>query len=288
MHHFKTKLSVVALLLSTANFLPVSAAFAADMELSLVIKNHMFEPAELKVPASGTTGTCATGTNSIFAGTWMRGRGSEGVAKCVGGNDTRIVSDATKKFAETVTNGAIGYLSTDFVLPYVTASNPAYAQYGVNTASLQNAAGNWIAPTPASTALSLGALLPPTSSTDKANPAAWVANPSGAVANTAALVPASVTGGYPIVGTTNLMVYSCYASDIVRAALANKATGATEGFLNWFYRSPSAVLTIVKAGGFSTLPTATRSAITSTFLSAGTSAQRVRTGPVTSFCTAGA
>jgi len=52
MHHFKTKLSVVALLLSTANFLPVSTAFAADMELSLVIKNHMFEPAELEVPAN--------------------------------------------------------------------------------------------------------------------------------------------------------------------------------------------------------------------------------------------
>ena len=52
MHHFKTKLSVVALLLSTANFFPVSTAFAADMELSLVIKNHMFEPAELKVPAN--------------------------------------------------------------------------------------------------------------------------------------------------------------------------------------------------------------------------------------------
>ncbi len=240
--------------------------------------------------AGSTAGNCAaTGAvNTIFGGTWMRGRGSEGVAKCIGGNGTRLVSDATRKFTETVTNGAIGYLSTDYVMPFVTAANPTYAQYGVNTAFLQNAAGNWIAPTPSSTQLALGALLPPVTSTDKADPSKWVANPSGAVAGTAGLIPASITGGYPIVGTTNFMVYTCYANDAARKALVNAASNSTEGFLNWFYRSPASVAAIIKAGGFSAVPAATRQAITSTFLAGTTSPLRVRTGPVSGLCSAGA
>ena len=242
----------------------------------------------ITVAGSGTTGTCAAGTNSIFGGTWMRGRGSEGVAKCVGGNSDPLVSDATKKFAETRTNGVIGYLSTDFVMPYVTAANAPYAQYNVNTANLQNAAGNWISPLPTSTQASLGALLPPTTATDKANPFLWVADPSGAVAGTAGLVPASVTAGYPIVGTTNMLVYTCYANDSIRSALVNSTTNATEGYLHWFYRAPTAVTAIMKAGGFAVLPTTTRSAITSTFLTGTTSPLRVRTGPVSGLCSAGA
>jgi ABC-type phosphate transport system substrate-binding protein len=238
---------------------------------------------------TGTTaGTCAAATNSIFPGSWMRGRGNEGVTVCVGGNSPMLVSDSTKKVAETRINGVIGYLSTDFVLPYVTAANPAYAQYGVNTANLQNEAGQWISPLPTSTQASLGALLPPTTATAKASPFNWVADPSGAVAGTAGIIPASVTAGYPIVGTTNMLVYTCYASNTVRSALVNSTVGATEGYLNWFYRSPTAVTNIIKAGGFAVLPTTTRSAIVSTFLTGTTSALRVRTGPVAGLCSTGA
>ncbi len=239
--------------------------------------------------SSGTTGTCTTSSNTIFGGNWMRGRGSEGVSKCLGGNGTALVSDPTRKVAETVTNGAIGYLSPDFVMPYVTVANPAYAIYNVQTANLQNQAGNWIAPTPSSAQLSLGALLPPSGSAAQASPFNWVADPSGAVAGTAGLIPASITGGYPIVGTTNMLVYTCYATDSVRSALQTKqATGATEGYLNWFYRAPSSVTAIVKAGGFATLPSATRTAIQTTFLNGGISPLRVRTGPVAGLCSTGA
>lgn len=52
MRHTSTKLLTIALVLTVTNFLPVSTAFAADLELSMVIKNHMFEPSELKVPAN--------------------------------------------------------------------------------------------------------------------------------------------------------------------------------------------------------------------------------------------
>ena len=52
MRYTSTKLLTIALVLTVTNFLPVSTAFAADLELSMVIKNHMFEPSELKVPAN--------------------------------------------------------------------------------------------------------------------------------------------------------------------------------------------------------------------------------------------
>jgi hypothetical protein len=52
MRYPTSKLLTVALAITAANFLPVSFAVAADLELSLVIKNHMFEPSELKVPAN--------------------------------------------------------------------------------------------------------------------------------------------------------------------------------------------------------------------------------------------
>ena len=35
-----------------ANFLAICSAQAADLELSMTIKNHMFEPSVLKVPAN--------------------------------------------------------------------------------------------------------------------------------------------------------------------------------------------------------------------------------------------
>lgn len=52
MHPTSTKLLTLAFTLTLATFLSVSTAFAADLELSLLIKNHMFEPSELKVPAN--------------------------------------------------------------------------------------------------------------------------------------------------------------------------------------------------------------------------------------------
>ena len=52
MRYPTSKLLTVALAITAANFFPVSSAVAADSELSLVIKNHMFEPSELKVPAN--------------------------------------------------------------------------------------------------------------------------------------------------------------------------------------------------------------------------------------------
>jgi Cupredoxin-like domain len=52
MSHPSPKIKTVALALFVVGFLATSPAHAVDMEMSLVIKNHAFEPSELKVPAN--------------------------------------------------------------------------------------------------------------------------------------------------------------------------------------------------------------------------------------------
>ena len=47
----KTHSRAAGLILAMATLWAGSAAHAADLELSMVIRNHRFEPAELKVPA---------------------------------------------------------------------------------------------------------------------------------------------------------------------------------------------------------------------------------------------
>ena len=247
--------------------------------------------------SSGTTGTCVASTNTFLAGTWMRGRGNEGVANCVAGNGTDIPlpPPTVTGAALTVQNGTIGYLSPDFVLPAATVSNPAFAALGLHTANLQNAAGNWIAPTTTATQLALGALPAPTGA-DKTNPFKWVGRPEGIyvdgggpVVNPIALPPASIPLAYPIVGTTNFMVYTCYANNTVRTLIANNtASEATQGYLNWFYKRPTSVNTIALASGLVPMPTATRLAIQTNFLNGGTSPLRIRTAPVGGVCTDGA
>jgi Cupredoxin-like domain len=52
MHRSFTKPFTVALAISVISFMPISQTHAADLELSLIIKNNKFEPSELKVPAN--------------------------------------------------------------------------------------------------------------------------------------------------------------------------------------------------------------------------------------------
>ena len=47
-----TKAVAITLSISIAGYLAICPAHAADLELSMTIKNHTFEPAVLKVPAN--------------------------------------------------------------------------------------------------------------------------------------------------------------------------------------------------------------------------------------------
>jgi hypothetical protein len=176
----------------------------------------------------------------------------------------------------------------------VTTTNPSFAALGLHTATLQNAAGNWIAPTAAATQLSLGALAAP-SGADRSDPFKWVGRPEGIyndggpVVNPIALPPSSIPGAYPIVGTTNFMLYTCYASDTVRGLIANNTNSlATQGYMNYFYAYGTSVATIIRDAGFVAMPSATRTAIRSNFMNGGTGSLRIRTAPASGVCTDGA
>ena len=135
----------------------------------------------------------------------------------------------------------IGYVGPDFALPFVvhTGANT----YSLNTADLANSHGNFISPGPKTATTSYASILAPqststgnfcttTSSTCgaglRSDPSAWVqpADKSAAIAN-----PSAVSG-YPIVGTTNVLLYQCYATAAETAAMASTST-ATPGFLYW-------------------------------------------------------
>jgi phosphate transport system substrate-binding protein len=203
---------------------------------------------------SGST-QCVSYQNSTFnAGRWIAARGSEGVANCL---DAKAPAQAAGSVR---VNSRIGYLSPDFVRPSVNVQ--PYRGYALNTADVQNAALQFVPPTTAATAAALGTF-PVPAGADRANPLAWVADPSGANPGTNPIADPPGATSYPIVGTTNFLFYTCYSSTAKAQVLAR--TGASEGFLNWFYGNRPGVGTILNTSGFTALPATLRNAIVATF-----------------------
>ena len=187
--------------------------------------------------------------------TYLAAQGSENVSGCL--NSPKKLKSSQSE----IRNGRIGYLSADFV--NFTTAKP-YSTYALAPATLQNAMGEFVDPTPGTALTGIQATLSvPATTADKANPLNWVPNPSGLGGNPAANPP--VSGAYPISGTTNLLFYTCYANSTAQAAIA-QATG-TIGFMNWYYSNSSAQ-TLLANNGFTALPSAVRSAIVSTFADA--------------------
>ncbi len=160
--------------------------------------------------------------------------------------------------------GAIGYLGPDFALPFVNATGAN--TFGLNVAGLKNAAdGNFYEPTPATALTAFGTLLPPQSdssgnfnaatTSDRRDPTQWVQSTasSSALANPAATTAAA----YPIVGTSNFIAYTCYASSTSVTALINffNHVGTNAGEAG-----------ILSNAGLAALPGAWQTAISQTFL----------------------
>jgi ABC-type phosphate transport system substrate-binding protein len=206
--------------------------------------------------------------NNLTPGTpglYVRAAGNDGVAKYI---DFTVAPGNTA--GDTVVQGRIGYVGPDFTLPAaaITLAN----NYNLNTATLKNASGNWIAPSPASASSAFGTRLPPDStsrglydptsldSRSRSNPADWVE----AASKTSVLANPTATNGYPIVGTSNILLYTCYASA--------KQFGALTGYLKWY--NDNAIVTdsnlgILAQSGFAPMPSAWRKAISETFLGNG-------------------
>lgn len=177
---------------------------------------------QLPTAAKGTavydkaTGALTSGTET--AGLFGLSNGNDGVANTV----SRDIADPVA-IGDYTFGGYMGYNGADWLAPTVLPSgkqlHSAALQQGTTTA--------YKSPIAADAALAFKGILPPqadstgkylpsdTSRGLRNDPLAWVvpANATTGIAN-----PAS---GYPIVGTGNILLYTCYANPNVRNALQN-------------------------------------------------------------------
>lgn len=183
----------------------------------------------------------------------------------------------TAATGQTITNGRIGYLSPDYLPQYAPAgSDPA--SYTLTTVKVQNASGNFILINPANATKSFIGILPPQSNADgsynasapgdRANPADWVGKPD----KSDPLADPSAEVGYPIVGTSNFLLYSCYNTSASKVALTYPGNATTpEGFLHWWYNKKTYMMSDLSKGlaarsGFAPVPASFALAINYTFV----------------------
>ncbi|KAG8148902.1 substrate-binding domain-containing protein [Burkholderia catarinensis] len=145
---------------------------------------------------------------------------------------------------------AVAYLSPDdtntFLAPLSTVAAASGAEQ-LQVASLVNTIdGKYYAPTYTNAAMALGTAAAPNNKIAASDPVAWVPN----IGNPAA--------GYPVVGTSQIILSQCYKDPNVTKALHD--------FLNDHYTNTS-FASIVHGNGFGTIPSNFQTAISSDFLS---------------------
>jgi len=243
-----------------------SAAFTSTVLSAGFSQAFPGNPTPNSIPATPTgnlafNSTCDVNQgNTRFPGLWVYGRGNEGVAFCLNTGNPKATAGSV------IVNGRIGYVSQSFALP--TVITKPFNTYALQTADVANSSGNFIAPTPAAATIALGTFVAPVGAA-RANPINWVSNPSGDPALNNPIADPSDPGAYPIVGTSNLLLYTCYRTPAIAAAFAN--TAGTPGFLNWFYAKTgpgsvaASVTNVIQRQGFVELPAAFRAAIAETF-----------------------
>jgi phosphate transport system substrate-binding protein len=195
--------------------------------------------------------------------------GNDGVAKYIDHTAKPTVVGA----AGARVQGRIGYIAPDHVLPAVTATQ--LNSFGLFTADLKNNAGKFVAPTPAAAQAPFSKILPPQSLAGggftatpasgsiglRSKPADWVQ----AIDRNAKIASpeAAVVESYPVIGTINLLAYTCYADRTVRNAFTT--------YWNWLNASgtSSSVLPanpgVFARAGYAVMPTNWRNAVSQTF-----------------------
>lgn len=172
----------------------------------------------------------ASGTSTLPSTSgWRLGTGNSGVVALLEG-----------------TNGTIGYLGSEYLVG--STLNAASIQEGTSATFLQPTAAN------ATTAFNSLGFIAPTGDAQK-NPLNWVPTDI----NSAVENPAS---GYPIIGTSNTLLYSCYSSTAKVNALISPSSSSL-GFLRW-YLTNSVVNSnagLLAANGVAPLPSAMRTSI---------------------------
>ena len=148
------------------------------------------------------------------------------------------------------TTAAVAYLSPDYTNTFLAPSSSVVTAAGalqLPVASLVNAKnGVYYAPTYANATTALGTVTPPSNANAASDPTQWVPNAG------------NPTAGYPVSGTSQIILSQCYANASV--------TSAVQNFLNSHYTNAS-FASIVHGNGFDTVPSNFRTAISASFLS---------------------
>jgi ABC-type phosphate transport system substrate-binding protein len=225
--------------------------------------NNQYSDGATTLPVSlqgGTyDGTTATG---VVLGKFTLATGSGNLAKYV-------AFLAVPGPGATLTQGNLAYLGADFVAPFNSVNGQN--TYNLNSADLKNHNGKFIRASGQYALIAFGSLSPPQSDAHghydlttcggavtrcRAHPYDW-AEP---ISKTSPLADPTATNSYPVVGTTNALLYTCYAN--------SKIEGQVMKFVSWYNASntiqevPDGLLA---KNGLSSLPTPWRTAIKETF-----------------------
>ncbi|CAB3772454.1 substrate-binding domain-containing protein [Paraburkholderia humisilvae] len=140
---------------------------------------------------------------------------------------------------------AIGYLSPDYTNKFLAPSSTTAQQNNLSVASLRLAGTTTdVLPTFANASLAVGTVAAPTTLVRARVQTNWVPAAS------------NPTAGYPISGTSQIIVSQCYADSTAASAVVN--------FLKTHYNSNAALL---NGNGFATVPSSYLTAIGADFLS---------------------
>jgi phosphate transport system substrate-binding protein len=227
--------------------------------------------------AGAIVGNTYNTSNPNFPGVDQTGKitiasGSSGVAQYVAFTATPTGSNSNCTVPAgalgCITQGRIAYIGPDYVLPYVLSTNTN--SYGLNSATLKNLSNQWEEPTPAGASTAFAAVSPPQSNKNgtynagntsfgyRNDPSAWVQGlaPSSLLANP------TLKNSYPIVGSTNVLAYTCYARSQNRNTLVNMLNFVNNAKINVDNTGG-----ILATAGLAPLPKAWATAIKQTFLS---------------------
>jgi phosphate transport system substrate-binding protein len=184
--------------------------------------------------------------------------------------------------------GRVTYSGTDYVLPYV--ADTQQNTYNLNTATLENANGQWEDPTPDTAQAAYSVIQPPQSNAKngkycascttfglRSDPTAWVQgnSPSALIANP------TTSGAYPVVGTANWLLYTCYSGTYQEKTLAGIFKYVSNDAINYDEKKG-----ILAAAGLAPLSKPWRNAIKGAFIvendKLNLQIEPVGTGPVCS------
>ncbi|WP_165837580.1 substrate-binding domain-containing protein [Zavarzinia aquatilis] len=172
----------------------------------------------------------ASGTSTLPSTSgWRLGTGNSGVYALLDG-----------------TKGTIGYVGSEYLVG--STLNAASIQEGTSATFLQPTAAN------ATKAFNSLGFVAPSGDAQK-NPLNWVPTDiNSAVENP--------TSGYPIIGTSNTLLYSCYSSSAKVNALISPTSGAL-GFFRWYYTNTivNSSSGLLAANGVAPLPSAMRTSV---------------------------